>query len=79
MITTINYIRERVNTVQKILMVNGFNKNKIVIIEGKGRVLLTNNPLENLTEVRSKNRRVDMLIVRKIALVRVFTFISGQS
>jgi hypothetical protein len=45
MITTINYIRERVNTVQKILMVNGFNKNKIVIIEGKGRVLLTNNPL----------------------------------
>jgi outer membrane protein OmpA-like peptidoglycan-associated protein len=27
---------KRVNTVQKILMVNGFNKNKIVIIEGKG-------------------------------------------
>jgi hypothetical protein len=27
---------------------------KIVIIEGKGRVLLTNNPLENLTAVRSK-------------------------
>lgn len=56
---------KRVNTVQKILMANGFNKNKIVIIEGKGRVLLTNNPLENRTEVRSKNRRVDILIVRK--------------
>ena len=55
----------RVNTVQKILTANGFNKNKIVIIEGKGRVLLTNNPLENLTEIRSKNRRVDILIVRK--------------
>lgn len=56
---------KRVNTVQKILMANGFNKNKIVIIEGKGRVLLTNSPLENRTEVRSKNRRVDILIVRK--------------
>jgi outer membrane protein OmpA-like peptidoglycan-associated protein len=55
----------RVNTVQKILTENGFNKNKIVIIEGKGRVLLTSNPLENLTEIRSKNRRVDILIVRK--------------
>lgn len=55
----------RVNAVQKILMANGFNKNKIVIIEGKGRVLLTDNPLENLTEIRSKNRRVDILIVRK--------------
>ncbi len=56
---------QRVNTVQQILMTNGFNKNKIVIIEGKGRVLLTNNPFENLTEIRSKNRRVDILIVRK--------------
>ena len=55
----------RVNTVRKILTINGFNKNKIVIIEGKGRVLLTSNPLENLTEIRSKNRRVDILIVRK--------------
>jgi outer membrane protein OmpA-like peptidoglycan-associated protein len=55
----------RVNTVQKILMENGFNKNKIVIIEGKGRVLLSDNPLENLAEIRSKNRRVDILIVSK--------------
>jgi hypothetical protein len=47
-------------------MANGFNKNKIVIIEGKGRVLLSDNPLENLAEIRSKKRRVDILIVSKI-------------
>ena len=55
----------RVKTVQDILTSNGFNKNKIVIIEGKGRVILTNDPFENLTQIRSKNRRVDLLIVKK--------------
>ena len=56
---------KRVRTVANMLYVNGFDKNKIVIIEGKGRVLLTSNEVEKLTEVRSKNRRVDILIVRK--------------
>lgn len=55
----------RVNTVRNILLSNGFNKNKIVIIEGKGRVLLTEDLLANLAEIRSKNRRVDLLIVSK--------------
>lgn len=55
----------RVKTVQDILTSNGFNKNKIIIIEGKGRVILTNDPIENLTEIRSRNRRVDLLIVKK--------------
>jgi outer membrane protein OmpA-like peptidoglycan-associated protein len=64
---------KRVNTVQKVLMTNGFNKNKIVIIEGKGRVLLTNDPFENLTEIRSKNRRVDILLSEKIVLEKEFT------
>jgi flagellar motor protein MotB len=53
-------------------MENGFNKNKIVIIEGKGRVLLSDNPLENLAEIRSKNRRVDILIVSKNSFGKVF-------
>jgi outer membrane protein OmpA-like peptidoglycan-associated protein len=56
---------DRVNTVQKVLTSNGFNKNKIVIIEGKGRVILTDDLLANLAEIRSKNRRVDLLIVKK--------------
>jgi outer membrane protein OmpA-like peptidoglycan-associated protein len=55
----------RVKTVQDILTSNGFNKNKIVIIEGKGRVILTTDAFENLNETRSKNRRVDLLIVKK--------------
>ena len=56
---------DRVNTVQNVLTSHGFNKNKIVIIEGKGRVILTDDLLANLAEIRSKNRRVDLLIVRK--------------
>lgn len=56
---------QRVNTVTNILTSHGFNKNKIVIVEGKGRVILTDNSFDNLAEIRSKNRRVDLLIVRK--------------
>jgi outer membrane protein OmpA-like peptidoglycan-associated protein len=56
---------ERVNTVRDVLLLKGFNKNKIVIIEGKGRVILTADPLTDVAEIRSKNRRVDLLIVRK--------------
>ena len=50
---------------QNILVSNGFNQNKIVIVEGKGRVILKNDPFENLTETRSKNRRVDLFLVKK--------------
>lgn len=52
-------------TVQTVLTANGFNKNKIVIIEGRGRVILKTDTIENLTETRSKNRRVDLFIVKK--------------
>ncbi|MNQ06952.1 Photosystem I chlorophyll a apoprotein [compost metagenome] len=55
----------RVKTVQEILTNNGFNKNKIVIIEGKGRVILKKDTVENLAETRSKNRRVDLILVKK--------------
>ncbi|HJR99833.1 MAG TPA: OmpA family protein [Flavobacterium sp.] len=55
----------RVNTVKRILISNGFNKNKIVIIEGKGRVLIDNYSGGSLADIRSKNRRVDLLLVKK--------------
>jgi outer membrane protein OmpA-like peptidoglycan-associated protein len=55
----------RVKTVQDVLTSNGFNKNKIVIIEGKGRIILKKTTEENVTEMRSKNRRVDLFIVKK--------------
>jgi outer membrane protein OmpA-like peptidoglycan-associated protein len=57
--------KNRVRSVQNVLISNGFNKNKIVIIEGKGRVILKKDTIENLTETRSKNRRVDFFFVKK--------------
>ncbi len=57
--------RERVNTVQKILVSTGFNKSKIIILEGKGRVIIRSDTVENLHETRSKNRRVDLIAVKK--------------
>lgn len=62
-----NYIlsKNRVHTVQNILIANGFNAHKILIIEGKGRVILRKDTIENLNETRSKNRRVDLMLVKK--------------
>ena len=57
--------RNRVITVQNILTANGLHKNKIVIIEGKGRVIVQKDTVENLSETRSKNRRVDLFLVKK--------------
>lgn len=56
---------KRVHTVQKILTSNGFNRNKIVIIEGRGRIILKKDTVVNLAETRSKNRRADLFIVKK--------------
>lgn len=55
----------RVNAVRSILVANGFNKNKIVLIEGKGRVLIDSYSGNSLADIRSKNRRVDLLIVKR--------------
>ncbi|MGM8360909.1 OmpA family protein [Flavobacterium sp. ARAG 55.4] len=55
----------RVNAVKSVLVANGFNKNKIVIVEGKGRILIDDFSGGSLTDIRSKNRRVDLLIVKK--------------
>lgn len=55
----------RVRTVQKVLIDNGFNKNKLVVIEGKGRVLLIKDSTKSIEETRSKNRRVDLFLVKK--------------
>lgn len=57
--------KDRVNTVREILISNGFNKSKIIILEGKGRVIIRSDTIENLHETRSKNRRVDLIAVKK--------------
>ncbi|MFD2892191.1 OmpA family protein [Flavobacterium chuncheonense] len=52
----------RANTVKNKLIEKGI-KNKIIItIEGKGRVLIDDDLLDNIPEVRSKNRRVDVVV-----------------
>ncbi len=62
---------KRVTTVQKILLSNGISQNKIFICEGKGRVNLDKDTVKNLEKTRYKNRRVDMVFVKK----SVYTFI----
>lgn len=55
----------RVNTIQKLLLENGFNQSKIIILEGKGRVIIRPDTVENLHETRSQNRRVDLIAVKR--------------
>jgi len=55
----------RANTIKNKLISSGIKNVIIVTIEGKGRVLIDDDILENIPEVRSKNRRVDVVINMK--------------
>lgn len=55
----------RANTIQDLLIKKGFNQSKIVILEGKGRVVVKADTIENLYETRLRNRRVDLIVVKK--------------
>jgi outer membrane protein OmpA-like peptidoglycan-associated protein len=55
----------RVNYVQKILLSHGIKSKKIIITEGKGRIDLDKDTVANLHETRTKNRRVDIVMVQK--------------
>lgn len=52
----------RANTIQSKLLENGVKNKIIVTIEGKGRILIEDDIVENLPEIRSKNRRVDVVL-----------------
>jgi outer membrane protein OmpA-like peptidoglycan-associated protein len=52
----------RANTIKETLINNGVKNKIIVTIEGKGRILIDDDIVENLPEKRSKNRRVDVVI-----------------
>ncbi|MEZ4787463.1 MAG: OmpA family protein [Flavobacterium haoranii] len=59
----------RATTVKNKLVEKGI-KNKIIItIEGKGRILIDEDVLDNVPEVRSKNRRVDVVVNYKAVVV----------
>lgn len=53
---------KRATTIQDAMVSNGIKNKIIVTIEGKGRVLIDDDIVENLPEKRSKNRRVDIVI-----------------
>lgn len=52
----------RATTLQNKLIDNGIKSKIIVTIEGKGRILIDDDIVENLPEKRSKNRRVDVVL-----------------
>jgi outer membrane protein OmpA-like peptidoglycan-associated protein len=52
----------RATTIQNKLVENGVKNKIIVTIEGKGRILIDDDIVDNLPEKRSKNRRVDVVI-----------------
>ncbi len=66
----------RANTIKHKLISSGIKNKIIVTIEGKGRVMIDDDIIENLPEVRSKNRRVDVVInmkpLPKIKMLGIF-------
>lgn len=59
-----NYIlsENRAIIIKETLIKNNIQKKIFVKIEGKGRVLLESDTIKNIDEVRSKNRRVNILV-----------------
>ena len=54
--------QNRAITIQEEFIKNGIKNKVIVTIEGKGRIMIDDDVVENLPEVRSKNRRVDVVL-----------------
>ena len=52
----------RANAIKDKLVQSGIKNKIIVTIEGKGRILIDDDIVENLPEKRSKNRRVDIVL-----------------
>lgn len=52
----------RANAIKDVLTKNGIKNRVIVTIEGKGRIMIDDDLIENLPEKRSKNRRVDVVL-----------------
>ena len=53
---------KRATAIQDKFIENGIKSKIIVTIEGKGRILIDDDIIENLPEKRSKNRRVDVVL-----------------
>jgi outer membrane protein OmpA-like peptidoglycan-associated protein len=53
---------KRASAIQQRFVENGIKSKIIVTIEGKGKIMIDDDILENLPERRSKNRRVDVVV-----------------
>ena len=53
---------KRANAIQDRFITTGIKSKIIVTIEGKGKIMIDDDLLENLPERRSKNRRVDIVV-----------------
>jgi hypothetical protein len=53
---------KRANVIQDKIVQSGIKSKIIVTIEGKGKIMIDDDVLENLPEKRSKNRRVDVVM-----------------
>ena len=54
--------QNRANTIQQEFIKNGITNKVIITIEGKGRIMIDDDVVANIPEVRSKNRRVDVVL-----------------
>lgn len=72
----------RANVIKEKLTHSGITAKIIVTIEGKGRILIDDDVVENLPEKRSKNRRVDVVLnlkpLPKIELPGFYTSIQKK-
>jgi outer membrane protein OmpA-like peptidoglycan-associated protein len=53
--------KKRVDFIQKILISKGVEQKKIFITEGRGEVILETDTLNDVEQIRYKNRRVDII------------------
>jgi outer membrane protein OmpA-like peptidoglycan-associated protein len=54
--------QNRANAIQEEFLKNGITNKVIITIEGKGRIMIDDDVEENIPEIRSKNRRVDVVL-----------------
>ena len=61
---------KRANTIKDSLLSNGVKNKIIVSIQGKGSIMIDEDLESNVPEIRSKNRRVDVVVNFKPPLVK---------
>ncbi len=61
---------KRANTIKDSLLLNGIKNKIIVSIQGKGSIMIDEDLESNIPEVRSKNRRVDVLVNFKAPIIK---------